>query len=235
LGGYQTPEVYATNADGKLFVRRFTSATNWASWETIGLPRASSRLTDVAASSSPGTLPFIYVLDGGRVFSRHHVEIKAYSNYSPWREISGVPANALHLCAGARSDQRQQLFVSTVDGNVYEASQTSTAPEAEFGGFQPVVQGSTPSMTDIDCGRLANGMLTVIGLSWGQVWSYSTDAPGSLGWVKEPMPESLNFRVFALGTRPAAPPTVFGVDSHKLVWLRVLGGSIDWAPLYEAK
>ncbi|MET0790753.1 MAG: hypothetical protein ABW061_04475 [Polyangiaceae bacterium] len=223
---YNTPEVYATNAAGRLFVRRFFMNSGWAPWEAIGLPRWSSQLTDVSASSTHKTLPFLYVLDGGRVFTRHHTSIQAYSNYTPWREVSGVPVDALNLCAGVRPDRRQQLFVSTASGNLFAAVQANSDPEAEFAEFQPLVQASTHAMTDIDCGYLADGTLTVLGLSSGTLWSTNGDAPASLDWQKEPTKASLQFTVFALGSRPGAAPTVFGIDSSNVVWWRLLGTPI---------
>jgi len=227
---YNTPEVYATNAGGRLFVRRYFK-TAWTQWEVMGLPRASSHLSDVAASSTPQTLPFVYVLDGGRLFTRRHASAQAYSDYTPWREIGGVPADAVRLCAGVGSDQRQQLFVLTQNGNVFDALQANGDPDAAFGEFQPSVQASSHAMADIDCGYLADGTLTVFGLSSGVVWFHSSGAPDSLDWTTEPSAAPSSFNVFAIGSRPNLAPSIFGIDSTNAVWAHLLGSS-SWTPLY---
>jgi hypothetical protein len=223
-----TPEVYATNSVGNLFVRRFFIGM-WATWETMGLPRANSHVIDVAASSTPDTLPFVYVIDSGRIFTRHHRSAQAYSSYAPWREVRDAPADAVHLCAGVQADHRQQLFVSTKNGNVFQAIQTSSTPEAGFGAFQPVVQGSTHAMSDIDCGYLADGTLIVVGLSAGKVWSHSSTTPSSLDWKQEPSDPTLTFTIFALGSGKNRTPTVFGIDAANVVWWHLLGTS-SWTP-----
>jgi hypothetical protein len=217
-----TAEVYATNSAGRLFVRRFYKG-GWAYWDMIGVPRINSHLTDVAASSTPSTLPTVYVLDEGRVFRRHHVAIQAYSNYTPWREVNDPPAGAVHLCAGVRTDQRQQLFVSTTNGKVYSTVQASTDPDSEFGAFEPVVQTSAPQMTDIDCGYLIDGTLTVFGLSSGAVWFLPSQ--GSSEWQPERMQTGLTFTVFTVGSFQNRAPTVFGLDSTNRPWGHLLGST----------
>jgi hypothetical protein len=223
-----TPEIYAASTTGQLFVRRFYEDITWLAWQSLDLPRASSHVSDVAATTTPATLATVYILDEGKVFTRHHLSINPYSDYSPWVEINGVPQGAAHLCAATRADQAQQLFVSTSDGAVLNAVQQSADASAAFGSFEPI--GGAASITDIDCGYLADGSIAVFGLSAGKVMSHSANAAASSDWQTEPGGTLLQLTTFTVGSRAGVAPTVFGVDDGNTLWWHA-AGSVTWTQI----
>ncbi len=226
---FATPEYYVTTSDGQLYVRRLYKHLSWGPWLALALPRTDSNLTDIAASSTVATLPFVYVLDRGKIFVRHHLAVQSYSDYSGWSEVPGAPDSVSHLCAAATTDGRQQVFVSTTLGAVFVSTQTNAGVSDPFGSFQIVGDATSPPMTDIDCGYLADGRVSVFGLTSGRVWSHAATDLASL-WAVEPASAGPLLKIFAVGSRPGAVPTVFGFDALNDIWWHPLG-STSWTPL----
>ena len=223
-GEYTTPEVYATSETGSLFVRRFF-AEGWAPWEQMTLPRPDSRVIDVAATSSRSTLAYVFILDDGRLFARHHVKIDAYSEYSPWTEIKGVPDAAVHACAGVTISGRRQVFVSTADGAVFGSQQDDSDA---FGPFGVIGSGSSPAMSDIACGTLGDGTVGVFGVSDGYVWANRLDPSTSSEWQPESNSNAAPLLTFTIGSRENGVPTVLGTDRSNVLWWHVVGTD-SWA------
>ncbi len=218
-----SPEVYASTSLGKLYIRRLLTA-GWAAWQAISLPQSDSHIIDVAATRTPVTDPFLYVIDNDKLFVRHHLADDTLSGYSPWAEITGAPTGASRLCAAVRAtDHRQQVFVLTTAGAVFDATQQTADAGSLFGQFESS-GASAPLLSDIDCGYSVGGSITVFGLSHGSLWS--RDSATSV-WAQDAVaaPVSETLRQFTVGSTAGVAPTVFGVGMSGTLYSHAPGAS----------
>jgi len=232
LSGFGT-EVYVTTKSGALFVRHLFTSIGWAPWESHPLPSANSHADDVATVGRPSSIPFLYVIDRARVFVRHRANSSEVAQYLPWAEVK-APPSPQRISAGIRLDGRQQVFIVDATGSAFTSIQTSALPDAGFGAFERFGDESTPTLSEIQCGYLENGSLTVFGLSAGAVWSRSLSGNAWGAWTPEPGQGALTLLTLAVGSWfGQQSPIVFGTDADSpapRLWHHVIGSSV-WAQI----
>lgn len=219
-------EVYVTTAIGQLYVRR-TYLLTWAAWTQHTLPLQSKHLQDVATASAtektPETLPYLFVLDGGQVFSRHHLTSDAYSNYSPWSTVSERVDGARRICAAVQPDGGRRVFVLTASGVVLRTTSLSALPNSSFGAYDELPPLGSGTPIDIDCGYTSDGSPGVFVLTTDSVFWTRGDSTSDQEWARlaTPTPQT----VMAIGSSPPSSPTIFTMDEQKKLSWRALGTS----------
>ena len=226
-----SPEVYATTAQGQLFVRRlYSSALGWGQWWPLSLPSPDSQAVDVYAVGVPSATLFLYLVDREKVFVRHRTTSDPFSAYGPWLELHG-PDKPMRITAGMRTDGRQQVFVLTRDGALFTAIQSSTETNSSFGPFLPFGGGSPPTSTELQCGYLADGSFVLFSLGSGLVQSshanFSENAWTT--WTVEPGATTHPLETLTIGNQLGQPPTVFGTHGTDL-WSHASGSGV-WVVL----
>lgn len=217
-----SPEIYASTSLGKLYVRR--ELIGWAPWQMLSLPQSGSHIIDVAATRTIDTAPVVYVIDNGKLFARHHIADDSLSGYSPWKEIPDAPPGASRVCAGVRSsDHRQQVFVLTTSGAVFDATQQTSDLDGLFSGFESSGTNA-PALSDIACGYTATGDIAVFALNQGNLWS--RDNATSV-WLEDAVPAPIgeSLRQFAVGSTTGVTPTIFGTGVNGALYSHAAGGS----------
>jgi hypothetical protein len=188
-------EVFATTRCGGLY-RRTQTVNEWLPWQPFSVPAAGSAVTDAATSVAPDGTNFVYVADGGGVFTRHRTGSDSYAPYGAWQEISGASGASL-VTAGLRFDLRQQVFSLDGQGSVRTSIQRTNDPDSAFGPWSDFDSSQLPApLVDIEAPHGGPPPLEVFAVdSNGNLWLRAEGPAGGFGpwtpWRGPPPPATL--------------------------------------------
>jgi hypothetical protein len=169
------PELFATNSDGYLFVRR-SNAIAWTPWVLFTPPTREAFIEDIAALG--GAYPSVYVIADGRVYGRSKADPEAYADYGPWRAFAANDARL--LAASTDSSGGRRVFVVTEAGEIQTAAQVSGDVSGGFEAWS-VVDTEGDELVDLDAIPTEGGTLLYT-LSSSGVVKVGSYAQGDITW-----------------------------------------------------